>query len=315
MLLRDLPGHKARLARLCTALPGSASLIAKVERHTPDQRPHTYAAQASQELDMAASPLPTIFVTGAAAGIGRAVAERFWQAGWFVGLYDVDEAGVQSLQAQWGADRCVAARLDVSSTDNWRAALAGFEQATGGRLNVLFNNAGIAVTSPFEEAELARHLRLIDINLKGVVNGCHLAFASLRRTAGSRVINMCSASALYGQPELGTYSASKAAVRGLTEALDIEWQRHGIRVVDVLPLFVNTAMVSNEVSRMKTVQALGVRLGPNDVADTVWRLAKAPASSLPVHSLVGWQTKLFALLAKLSPGFMNRLVTAKMAGY
>jgi hypothetical protein len=136
MLLRDLPGHKARLARLCTALPGSASLIAKVERHTPDQRPHTYAAQASQELDMAASPLPTIFVTGAAAGIGRAVAERFWQAGWFVGLYDVDEAGVQSLQAQWGADRCVAARLDVSSTDNWRAALAGFEQATGGRLNM-----------------------------------------------------------------------------------------------------------------------------------------------------------------------------------
>lgn len=240
------------------------------------------------------SPIPstTLFVTGAAAGIGRAVAERFLAAGWFVGLYDVDEAGLQALQQRWGPERCVSARLDV-----------------------LFNNAGIAVTQPFEEADLARHHRLIDINLKGLVNGCHLAFPLLQHTPGSRVINMCSASALYGQPELGTYSASKAAVRSLTEALDIEWRRHGIRVVDVLPLFVNTAMVTDEVRRMKTVATLGVRLGPDDVAATVWRLATAPAASLPVHSCVGWQTKLFALLSKLSPGFMNRLVTARMAGY
>jgi NAD(P)-dependent dehydrogenase (short-subunit alcohol dehydrogenase family) len=261
------------------------------------------------------SPLRCIFITGAAAGIGRAVAERFVQAGWFVGLFDVDEAGVQALQARWGAQRCVAARLDVSSPDDWRAALATFSTATSGRLDVLFNNAGIAVTSPFEDADLLRHHRLIDINLKGVINGCHTAFPWLKRTPSSRVINMCSASALYGQPELGTYSASKAAVRSLTEALDIEWQRHGIRVVDVLPLFVNTAMVTNEVSRMKTVSTLGVRLGPDDVAATVWRLANARHASLPVHSLVGWQTKLFAWLAKLSPGFMNRLVTARMAGY
>jgi NAD(P)-dependent dehydrogenase (short-subunit alcohol dehydrogenase family) len=261
------------------------------------------------------SPCPSIFITGAAAGIGRAVAERFAQAGWFVGLYDVDEAGVQALRQRLGAQRCVAARLDVTSPDDWRAALAGFAQASGGGLNVLFNNAGIAVTSPFEEADLLRHHRLIDINIKGVLNGCHTAFALLRQTPGSRVINMCSASALYGQPELGTYSASKAAVRSLTEALDIEWARHGIRVVDVLPLFVNTAMVANEVSRMKTVQTLGVRLGPDDVAQVVWRLATRPAASLPVHAMVGWQTRLFALLSKLSPGFMNRLVTARMAGY
>ncbi len=258
---------------------------------------------------------PTLFVTGAAAGIGRAVAERFLQANWFVGLFDVDEAGLRSLQQQWGSEQCIAARLDVTSPQDWQAALDAFGKATGGRLDVLFNNAGIAVTQPFEEAALERHHRLIDINLKGLVNGCHLAFPLLKGTVHSRVINMCSASALYGQPELGTYSASKAAVRSLTEALDIEWRRHGIRVVDVLPLFVNTAMVTNEVSRMKTVSTLGVHLGPEDVAATVWHLARAPHSSLPVHSLVGWQTKLFALLSKLSPGFMNRFVTARMAGY
>lgn len=264
---------------------------------------------------MSASQRPTLFVTGAAAGIGRAVAERFLKAGWFVGLCDIDEAGLRSLQQQWGDDQCIAIRLDVTSADDWRAALARFEAATGGRLDVLFNNAGIAVTQPFEEAACGRHMRLIDINLKGLVIGCHLAFPLLKRTHSSRVINMCSASALYGQPELATYSATKAAVRSLTEALDIEWQRHGIRVVDVLPLFVNTAMVANEVSRMKTVSILGVRLGPQDVAERVWSLATARAGSLSVHNLVGWQAKLFALLSKLSPDFMNRLVTARMAGY
>ncbi|CAH0350881.1 SDR family oxidoreductase [Aquabacterium sp. CECT 9606] len=263
---------------------------------------------------MSSHPRPSIFITGAAAGIGRAVAERFAHAGWFVGLYDVDEAALRALREQLGADRCHAGRLDVSNADDWAPQLEAFWQAAGQRLDLLFNNAGVSVTSPFEEAELARHHRLIDINLKGVVNGCHHALPFLKRTPGARVVNMCSASALYGQPMLSTYSATKAAVRGFTEALDIEWQRHGIRVVDVLPLFVNTAMVRDDVSKMKTVQTLGVRLSADDVARTVWRLSQGKPSRLPGHSVVGWQTKLFYQLAKHSPDAINRFVTARMAG-
>lgn len=257
----------------------------------------------------------SIFITGAAAGIGRAIAERFAKAGWFVGLYDVDEAGVMALRQQLGASRCHAGRLDVSNTDDWARELEAFFKAAGGRLDVLVNNAGVSVTNYFEEAELIRHHRLIDINLKGVVNGCHLALPYLRRTPQSRVVNLCSASALYGQPMLSTYSATKAAVRSFTEALDIEWQRFDIRVVDVLPLFVNTAMVANDVSKMKTVQTLGVRLSADDIAASIWRLAQGAPGSLPVHTPVGMQTKLFYLLSKLSPDWMNRLVTARMAGH
>ena len=206
-------------------------------------------------------------------------------------------------------------RLDVSRADDWAPQLEAFWQAAGERMDVLFNNAGVAVTGPFEDTELARHHRLIDINLKGVLNGCHAALPWLRRTPAARVVNMCSASALYGQPLLSSYSATKAAVRSLTEALDIEWQRHGIRVVDVLPLFVNTAMVADEVSKMKTVQALGVRLSADDVARTVWHLAGQSPKRLPVHSAVGWQTRLFYQLGKWSPDAINRLVTARMAGF
>ncbi len=262
------------------------------------------------------TPRPrSIFITGAAAGIGRAVAERFAKAGWFVGLYDVDEAAVQALRQQLGAERAVAGRLDVSAAEDWAPQLAAFAQAAG-RFDVLFNNAGIAVTSLFEEAPLARHHRLIDINLKGVINGCHAGLPYLKQTPGSRVINMCSASALFGQPMLSTYSATKAAVRSVTEALDIEWQRHGIRVLDVLPLFVNTAMVRDEVSKMKTVKTLGVHLSADDVAQTVWSLA-APGSAkgLAVHSPVGWQTKLFYVAAKLTPDGLNRWITAKLGGH
>ncbi|WP_374590482.1 SDR family oxidoreductase [Aquabacterium sp.] len=257
----------------------------------------------------------SVFITGAAAGIGRAIAERFAKAGWFVGIYDVDEAAVQALAQQLGAGNCHAGRLDVSSAPDWGPQLEAFWQAAGQRLDVLVNNAGIAVTSPFAEADLARHHRLIDINIKGVVNGCYAALPYLKCTPGARVVNLCSASALHGQPQLATYSASKAAVRSLTEALDIEWQAHGIRVVDVLPLFVNTAMVRDDVSKMKTVQTLGVRLSADDVARTVWKLAQGSPRSLPTHSPVGWQTKLFYVLGKCSPDAVNRFVTARMAGY
>ncbi len=270
-------------------------------------------------LSPSSAARPAVFITGAAAGIGRAVAERFAAQGWFVGLFDVDLPAVQALAAmlasRHGAGCAIAGRLDVAVPEDWQAALDAFRAPAGQRLDLLFNNAGVALVDPFEEIALARHHRLIDINLKGVLNGCHAAFADLRRTEGARVVNMCSASALYGQPTLASYSATKAAVRSLTEALDIEWARHGIRVVDVLPLFVNTVMVTQEVHKMKTAQTLGVRLSADDVAATVWRLSQKKPASLPTHSMVGWQTKVFALLGKLTPDAINRRVTAWMAGF
>lgn len=257
--------------------------------------------------------LQSVFVTGAAAGIGKAIAERLARAGWFVGAYDVDERGVRELERTLGRERCLAGPLDVTSPEQWTARLSEFVAAAGDRLDLLVNNAGIAVTGPFVETELARHHRVLQVNLHGVVNGCHLAFEHLRKTPGARVVNLCSASALFGQPMLATYSASKAAVRSLTEALDLEWAAAGVRVVDVLPLFVDTAMVRDEVRKMKTVDRLGVHLTADDVAAVVETLARKPAHALPVHTPVGRQTQLFYWLAKLSPDRLTRFVTGRLA--
>ncbi|WP_433566333.1 SDR family oxidoreductase [Nocardia sp. CA-151230] len=249
---------------------------------------------------------PAILVTGAAAGIGRAIAARFAREGWTVGLYDIDADAVARTAAEIGG-RTVTGAFDVTDPAGWDRALKDFDDAAG-RLDLLVNNAGILVSGPFGEIPVERQHRLVDVNIKGVLNGCHAALPYLRRTSGSRVINLASASALYGQPGLATYGATKAAVRSLTEALDLEWRHYGITVSDLLPLFVATDMMT-EVSRgSKSATTLGVHLTPDDVAEAVWHTASGRRPLSGPHVLVGLQTKLTALATRLSPPFVSRAV-------
>jgi NAD(P)-dependent dehydrogenase (short-subunit alcohol dehydrogenase family) len=257
----------------------------------------------------------TIFITGAAAGIGRATAELFAGRGWFVGLYDVNAAGVQVLRDQLGPDRSIAGALDVTDAAGWDRALAEFWQAGGQRLDVLFNCAGIAACNDFEQIPLSRHHAVIDVNFKGVVNGCHVALSYLQKTPDARVINMASASAIYGSPSFAVYSASKFAVRGLTEALNIEWHRYGITVMDVMPLFVDTAMVAGMERRPKSLDVLGMRLTAADIADTVWRAAHRSRRWPRVHWLTGFQVWGTYVLQKLMPAWFNRFTTRVITGY
>lgn len=258
---------------------------------------------------------PAIFITGAAAGIGRATAELFASRGWFVGLYDVDQQGVAALAERIGAGQAIAGRLDTTDAAAYAQALAGFFKASGSRLDVLFNNAGIASVDAFENIPLERHHRLVDVNLKGVINGFYAALPYLKQTPGARVISMCSASAIYGAPDFAVYSATKFAVRGLTEALNIEWQRHGILVMDLMPLFVATPMVSQFETQPKSLSRLGTNLTPQDIAAKVWRAATINKWCAPVHWLPGVQTWLTWLMQKITPSRLNRRVTQLLSGY
>lgn len=257
---------------------------------------------------------PAIFITGAAAGIGRATAELFASRGWFAGLYDVDEPGVRELAARLGPGAAHAGRLDVTDYAAFERALAGFFEAAGGRLDLLFNNAGVAWTGDFEAAPMERNRAVVAVNLEGVIHGCRAAFPYLRRTPGARVVSMSSASALYGAPGLATYAATKFAVKGLTEALDLEWRRHGITVRDVLPLFVDTAMVARFESQLRAKEVLGMRLSPADVARTVWRAAHWRLWPR-VHWYPGLQGAFLAWTQKVTPAWFNRLTTRLVSGY
>lgn len=248
---------------------------------------------------------PSIFITGAAAGIGQATARLFAAKGWYVGLFDVDETGVQRLRQELGANNSYAAKLDVCNPEAWQQTLADFVQQAG-RLDVLLNNAGILASGALADIPLARQHLLIDVNIKGVLNGCYLALPYLKQTQGSRVINLCSASALYGQPSLAVYSATKFAVRGLTEALDLEWAADGIRVMDILPLFVQTDMVTN--MNADSIKNMGVHLTANDVASTILQAAQYKGRVPKVHWTVGKSTRLFYALSGAAPDIVSRAI-------
>jgi NAD(P)-dependent dehydrogenase (short-subunit alcohol dehydrogenase family) len=255
---------------------------------------------------------PSIFITGAARGIGRACAERFAAAGYFVGLYDLDAAALAETVAALGlGERGCHAPLDVREHASIVAAVEQFETHTGGRMHVLLNNAGVMSVGRFEELGAADHRRTIAVNLQGVVEVAHASFEPLRRTRGARVINLSSAAAIYGMPEMASYSASKHAVRGLTEALELEWARYGIRVCDVMPLFVDTELLTST-QRLTAERLLGVRLTPDDVAQVVWRAATSKRRR--THWPVGVQTALAHHARKLAPDALTRAVVRWLSG-
>jgi NAD(P)-dependent dehydrogenase (short-subunit alcohol dehydrogenase family) len=257
----------------------------------------------------------SIFITGAAAGIGRATARRFAAADWFVGLYDVNEAGVRALQQELGADRACAGSLDVTDGAAVARALGEFFAAAGQRLDVMFNNAGIGQTGDFQTLSLEQHRRIVDVNFNGVINGSHAAFPYLKQTPGACLVSMSSASAIYGAPGLASYAATKFGVKGLSEALSIEWQQHDIAVMDLLPLFVDTDMVRKFEKELKAKDALGMHLTADDIAATVWRAVHWPRWWRRVHWYVGFQGWFLALAQKLSPAWVNRFTTKLISGY
>ena len=143
-----------------------------------------------------------------------------------------------------------------------------------------------------------------------MIAGCQAALPYLKNVRHSRVINLCSASAVYGQPSIASYSASKFFVRGWTEALNIEWARYDIHVLSVWPIFVKTAMVDNA-PEMKAVDKMGVSLTPADVAKVLLRLVRQRQPAM--HTPIGLQSSLFKRFANLMPDAITRRVVAHLA--
>ena len=143
-----------------------------------------------------------IFITGGASGIGRAVATHFAARGWRVGLADVDATGLKTTAATLPADRTSTHVLDVRDQAAWETTLADFVALSGGRLDVLFNNAGIGQGGPFGELDRIAIDRVIDINFRGVVFGARAAYPHLKATPGSCLLNTASASAISGSAGL-----------------------------------------------------------------------------------------------------------------
>ncbi|MBT5686681.1 MAG: SDR family NAD(P)-dependent oxidoreductase, partial [Gammaproteobacteria bacterium] len=170
----------------------------------------------------------SIFLTGAASGIGRATAELFHSKGWFVGCFDVDNDALQDLGKTLG-DRCYTAYLDVRDKAAFDTALALFAEQTDGRLDLMFNNAGITVGGYFDEMPFDKIMDIVNINFIGVLNGTYGAIPYLKQTENSLCFTTSSSAAIFGAPGMAVYGATKYAIKGFTHAMSVELARYGVR--------------------------------------------------------------------------------------
>lgn len=221
-------------------------------------------------LDKPDSPL--IFITGAGSGIGAATARLFSQAGWRIGLADRDGGAVQTLAEELGT-RAFAFAVDVLDRETLKQAISDFVGVSG-HLDVLFNSAGLIDMRPFIETPLARMEAVLDVNIKGVLNSISAALPFMSSPNPANIITMSSAAANHGVPDMAVYSASKFAVRGLTEALNIEFEPLGIWVCDIMVTFVDTPMLSKAEHQAKSIDTRGIHVTPEMVAETVFKAAK-----------------------------------------
>lgn len=187
------------------------------------------------------------FVTGGASGIGRALSEELARRGATVVIGDLQielaKEVVEGIQASGG--QASAMVLDVTNFEQFDQCIAD-TFATHGRLDYLFNNAGIVVIGPFRRFSLQDHLKLVDVNINGVIHGMHSAYHRMREQGFGHIVNTASISGLLGAPWFATYGATKHAVVGLTKNLrmEAEHEKTNVRLSAICPGFINTAMVT-----------------------------------------------------------------------
>ena len=203
-------------------------------------------------------------ITGAARGIGKATAHAFAREGMKVAIGDLDATLAEQAAAEMGPNAAGFA-LDVTKRESFEAFVDAAEERFG-PLDVLVNNAGIMPLGRFIDEDDATADRLVDINLHGVIHGMKIVLPRMMARNRGHVVNMSSQAGKYGAPGGATYSATKHAVIGLTEAVRGELHIEGsaVDLSYVMPFVVNTELGAG------TRRAMGLKnLEPAQVADAI----------------------------------------------
>ncbi|WP_199087767.1 SDR family oxidoreductase [Bosea sp. ASV33] len=250
---------------------------------------------------------PAAIITGAADGIGWALARRFAAAGCRVALADIAGERAAARAAELGADH-IALACDVSDEASVRAAVAAAASGLGG-IDILVNNAGIGDTHlPTLEQDIGHFERVLKVHL----NGTFLMSREVARFMMERgaILNISSIAGLGGLPRRNAYGAAKAGIAQMTKNLACEWAGRGIRVNALAPGYVGTALVrtleaAGRIDRQKLERRIpmGRLAEPEEIAEAGWFLC-SPAASYVTGAILsvdgGWQA--FSDAGDASPG-------------
>jgi NAD(P)-dependent dehydrogenase (short-subunit alcohol dehydrogenase family) len=255
----------------------------------------------------------TVLVTGAGSGIGRASAIAFGSRGADLVICDVNDEGLkQTEETLLALERSVLSRrVDVANPGE----MAEFAEEVHGRVravDILMNNAGVALVASFLDTPLEDWDWLLRINLRGVIHGCHFFLPPMvSRGVGGHVVNVASLTAYVPNELLAAYGTSKYAVLGLSEALRLELHSHRIGVTAVCPGIINTPITATSpirgvadvpVERKRMMQLYERRnYGPERVARNVLKAIQRNRAVAPI-SPESW---IFFYLKRMAPGLVR----------
>jgi NAD(P)-dependent dehydrogenase (short-subunit alcohol dehydrogenase family) len=240
-------------------------------------------------------------ITGAASGLGRALAVRLARDGWHVAVCDVDAAGALetvSLVEQAGGT-AQAERLDVTRPAEWES-LRDRLRARWERIDLLVNNAGVSGAGEVGRFPLEDWQWILDVNLFGVIHGCHCFVEWLADNPdGSHIVNTASMAAVVSAPTMGGYNVSKAAVVSLSETLYAELLHRGVGVTVLCPGFVQTRLLDAgrwhrpELKSTAKAYFAEARITADDVAEAALRAIRRKQLYvvLPLRGRVFWRLK------------------------
>ncbi|UVK55288.1 glucose 1-dehydrogenase [Mesorhizobium sp. AR02] len=225
-------------------------------------------------------------VTGAGMGLGRAAALLLAAEGAKLVVTDIDEAAARETADLIGKDggESLFHRHDVSNPEDWPWVMEATAKRFG-RLDVLVNNAGIAIAKNIEDTSLEDWRRTMAVNLDGVFFGCQQGIALMKQSGGGSIINLSSIDGIIGEADLAAYCASKGGVRTLTKAVAVHCaeQRYGIRCNSIHPGYIWTPQTENylrDLGKLEQEKAkalarhpIGFLGEPNDIAYMVLYLA------------------------------------------
>jgi NADP-dependent 3-hydroxy acid dehydrogenase YdfG len=239
-----------------------------------------------------------VAITGGARGIGKATAAALVRRGCRVAIGDLDLPLAEATAAELGGGT-IAVSLDVTDRDSFNAFLGEVERQLG-PLDVLINNAGIMPVTPFTAEGADSIRRQIDINVYGVITGMQLALERMQPRGSGHIVNLASQAGRAGIPGIATYSGTKHAVVGSSEAVRAELSDTDIEVSCVMPTVVNTELTHGVSSRwIKAVEA-------EDVAEEIVEALEVPRFDVFVPRVNGVLFKITSMLPRAGREWVGR---------